>query len=120
MNEEGNQYDFGFIITKAPLESLLTFNFLTIAKNAMEKEKAISFFLISDGIWLVKKNQKNKVVELLQHLIKNGASITVSKDHLDAAGIEITNILPGISITDRPYTELVDFVMEKCRRVMTL
>ena len=120
MNDEKYQIDIGFILTKAPLESSLTFNFLSIAKKAIDKGKTVSLFLLSDSIWLVKNNQKNNVVKLLRTLIEKQVSIAVSKDHLEAAGIKNTDLLDGVIITEKPYADLVDFVMEKCRRVMTL
>lgn len=120
MDDDRYPIDIGLILTKAPLESSLTYSFLTIAKEAIEKGKTVSLFLISDGIWLVKNNQKNNVVELFKTLMEKDVKVTVSKDHLEAAGIENTDLLSSIIITERPYADLVDFVMEKCRRVMTL
>ena len=120
MSDEKYQTDIGFIITKAPLESSLTYSFLKIAKEAIVEGKTISIFLLSDGVWLAKKNQKNNVVELFKTFLEKKINITISKDHLDAAGIESTDLLHGVITTERPYSDLVDFVMEKCRRVMTL
>jgi sulfur relay (sulfurtransferase) complex TusBCD TusD component (DsrE family) len=120
MSNENYPTGIGFIITKAPLESSLTYSFLTIAKNAIEQGKTISIFLLSDGIWLAKKTQKNNVVELFKTFLEKKVDITISKDHLEAAGIKDTDLLHGVIIAERPYADLVDFVMEKCRKVMIL
>ncbi|HUS99048.1 MAG TPA: DsrE family protein [Candidatus Thermoplasmatota archaeon] len=120
MTKDGYEIDLGFIITKAPLESSLGEGFLSLAHHAINNGKTVGFFLISDGVWFVKKNQKNTAINKLKNLIEKGAIITVSKDNLDAAGIETTDILEGITISEKPYQDLVALVMEKWRRVMTI
>ena len=91
------------IITKAPLESLLTFSFLAIAKNSIDPAKTISLFLIRDGVWFVKNNQKNIVVDLLRIFIQRGAGISVSKDHMEATGIENKDLISGLFVTNSSY-----------------
>jgi sulfur relay protein TusB/DsrH len=120
MDETENTLDIGFVITKAPLESTLPYGFLTIAQHAVDTGKRISIFLLSDGIWLVKKNQKSTVFDLLQNLIKQGVSVIVSKDHLEAAGLNDSDIIPGVTVVEKPYAQLVDDVMEKWQRVIVL
>jgi sulfur relay (sulfurtransferase) complex TusBCD TusD component (DsrE family) len=120
MTKDGYEIDFGFIITKAPLESSLGERFLSLAHHAINTGKTVGFFLISDGVWFGKKNQKNTIVNELINLIEKGAMVTISKDNLDAAGIETTDILEGITISEKPYQDLVLLVMEKWRRVMTI
>ena len=92
MYNEQNKFDIGFIITKSPLESTLGLGFLELAKKAVDSGKKIWIFFISDGIWFVKKNQKNQTVQQLQNLIKKNSTILVSNDHLEAAGIHTTEI----------------------------
>jgi len=120
MRRENQIKDIGFVLTKAPLESLLTYRFLSFAQSAIHKEKTIGLFLISDGVWLAKKNQNNKSHELLNNLLKNGAEVTVSKDHLMAAGIEDNDLIKGVNVTEQPYVDLVDHVMEKWNKVITI
>jgi len=120
MTKDEYELDLGFIITKSPLESSLGEGFLTLAHQALNNDKTVGLFLISDGVWFVKKNQKNTAINTLKNLIEKGATITVSKDNLDAAGIEKTDILEGINISEQPYHDLVTLVMEKWRRVMTI
>lgn len=120
MSRENQIKDIGFVLTKAPIESSLTYRFLSLAQNAIDKDKTIGLFLISDGVWLAKKNQNNKPHELLNKLLKNGAEVTVSKDHLMAAGIEDSDLINGVNVTEQPYADLVDHVMEKWNKVITI
>lgn len=117
---EKNLGDMGFIITKAPLESALTTQFLRLAKNMINSNKTIGVFLISDGVFLAKKNQKNKAYELITGILEKHAEVIASKDHLLAAGIEEKELIPWISISEKPYDDLVEFVMEKYRKVVVL
>ena len=116
--DRGNyEIDIGFVITKAPFESTLGFGFLDLAKKAIDDGKTIEMFLISDGVWFAKKNQKS---DNLKYLIKKGVEITVSKDNLEAAGIEDNELIDGLIISEKPYMDLVELVMEKWKKVMTI
>jgi sulfur relay (sulfurtransferase) complex TusBCD TusD component (DsrE family) len=120
MNNGSYEVDLGFIITKAPFESTLGSGFLDLAKKTIENGKTVGLFLISDGVWFAKKNQKNNAIKILSNLIEKGAIITVSQDNLEAAGIENNELLDGVIISNKPYMDLVELVMEKWGRVMTI
>jgi len=110
--------DLGIIITKAPVETGLVYRFLEIAKNTVENNKTVSLFLISDGVWLVKKNQKNNSFELLKTLIKKNVEVIVSKDHILSSGLSEEEIVENVKISEKPYSDLVDNVMENYERVI--
>ena len=112
MNNESYEVDLGFIVTKAPFESTLGSGFLDLAKKTIDNGKTVSLFFISDGVWFAKKNQKNNAIKILKSLIEKGAKITVSKDNLEAAGIENNELIDGVTISE--------LVMEKWKRVMTI
>ena len=77
-------------------------------------------FLISDGVWLVKKGQKSTVAKSFQHLLTSGIDVQVSSDHLDAAGISRDDIVDGVEVTTNIYKDLVLTVMEKWDEVITI
>ena len=120
MMKDSYEIDIGFIITKAPLESSLGSGFLDLAQKAINDGKTVGLFLISDGVWFAKKHQKNRSFKILDTLIKKGASVTISKENLEAAGIKDHELINGVIVSDKPYTDLVDLVMEKWRQVMTI
>jgi sulfur relay protein TusB/DsrH len=120
MNKDKQKIDIGFLITKAPLESGNVSNVISLAEEAINNGKKVEIFLISDGIWLAKSDQKNKVAERFIDLIKRGVNVTVSKEHLEAAGITNNELVNGLKITDDPYASLVDLVMEKWEKVLTI
>jgi len=115
-----NEIDLGFIITKAPLESTLGSGFLNLAKQGIDNGKKVELFLISDGVWFAKKIENNSDTKKLRSLIKQGVNIIVSNDNLQAAGIHNDELIKGITISDKPYSDLVNLVMEKWKRVMTI
>ena len=120
MNENKYEIDIGFIITKAPFESKLGEKILDLANKGLKEGKTIGIFLISDGVWFAKKNIKNKIEKLVQNLVEKGVEITVSQDNLRAGGIDDSEIINGVTISEKPYSDLVDLVMEKWRRVLTI
>jgi sulfur relay (sulfurtransferase) complex TusBCD TusD component (DsrE family) len=110
--------DLGIIITKPPVETNLVNRFLQIAKDTIENNKTVGLFLISDGIWLVKKNQNNNSFELLKNLIDKNVEVIVSKDHLLSSGLSEDEIVENVIISEKPYSDLVDNVMENYERVI--
>ena len=120
MNKGQKQIDIGYIIPKAPLESGNVSNIISFAEDAIKKRKKVEIFLISDGIWLAKSGQKNNVAKRFEDLIELGMVVIVSKDHLDAAGIKKNELMNGIKVTEDLYTSLVDRVMEKWEKVLTI
>ena len=118
LTKENHQIDIGFVITKAPLESSLVTGITALANHALDKGKTIGLLLISDGVWLGKRNQKNNTT--IAKLIEKGAEITISNDHLKASGIQHDELLKGVEVTDKPYNELVERVMERWNRVITI
>jgi sulfur relay (sulfurtransferase) complex TusBCD TusD component (DsrE family) len=120
MTNYNYEIDLGFIITKAPYESSLGEKILELANKGLDEGKTIGIFLISDGVWFAKKNTINKTGQLFKTLVKQGAQVTVSKDNLESAGIKHSELINGITISEKPYMDLVDLVMEKWRRVLTI
>ncbi len=120
MDNESYEVDLGFIITKAPFESTLGSGFLDLAKKTIENGKTVGLFLISDGVWFAKKNQQSNATNILTSLIAKGAKIAISKDNLEAAGIENNELIDGVTISEKPYMDLVELVMEKWARVITI
>lgn len=120
MIENQQEIDIGLLITKTPLESDNVSKIIYLAKEAIDNGKKVQLYLISDGIWLAKFGQQNKVAEKFEELIQSGASVIVSGEHLEAAGITKNEITKGIEITDDPYTTLVNLVMEKWKKVISI
>ena len=120
MNDNNYDIDIGFIITKAPFESSLGEKILNLANKGLTEGKTVGIFLISDGVWFAKKNIKNNIGKLIQNLVEKGAEVTVSRDNLKAGGINDSELIKGIIISEKPYADLVDLVMEKWRRVLTI
>jgi sulfur relay protein TusB/DsrH len=120
MIEKQQDIDIGLLITKTPLESDNVSKIIYLAKEAIANWKKVQLYLISDGVWLAKSGQQNKVAEKFEELIKSGVSVIVSGEHLEAAGITKNEVTEGIEITDDPYTTLVNLVMEKWKKVISI
>jgi sulfur relay protein TusB/DsrH len=120
MKDNKYEIDLGFVISKSPHESTFGAGFFELAKEAFNNNKKVGIFLISDGVWFAKKNQKNKTSEILTTLIKKDASIYACSDNLEAAGIQKNELFDGIIISEEPYKDLVNLVMEKWKRVITI
>lgn len=110
----------GIIITKTPLESNLVTRFLNLAKELTINRNKIEIFLISDGVWLAKKNQSNPPSKILKDIIKNKSKIFVSKEHLTAAGIDNNELIKNITLSEKPYSDIVTLTMEKWDKVITI
>lgn len=120
MNDKKYTGDIGFILTKAPLETSVVKKLLEMSIESLNKNNKIGFFLISDGVFLIKSNQKNETSSLFKDISSKKVEIIVSKDHLESAGIPSSDICCKVSISEKPYDDLVDFVMEKYERIVTI
>ena len=120
MTDQEQTKNLGFVVTKPPLESGLVANILTIAQSALDQGRSVGIFLISDGVWLVKKDQKNHVAELFVKVLGDGAEIIASAEHLEAAGISEDEVIDGVTVTKRVYKDLVMNVMENWDKVMSI
>jgi len=110
----------GIIITKAPLESNLVTKFLDLAKKITNNGNKVEIFLISDGVWLAKKNQNNPPSKILNDLIKKSSKIFLSKEHLTAAGINDDELIENITLSENPYSDIVTLTMETWDKVITI
>ena len=120
MTDQEQTKDLGFVVTKPPLESGLVANILTIAQSALDQGRSVGIFLISDGVWLVKKDQKNHVAGMFERVLGSGAEVIASSEHLEAAGISEDEIIDGVTVTKRVYKDLVTNVMENWDKVMSM
>jgi sulfur relay protein TusB/DsrH len=120
MNDQKMIGDIGFVITKAPMEYSVIKKLLTAMLEGVNNNEKIGLFLVSDGVFLIKKYQKNEISNILKKILTKNIEIMVSKEHLEAAGISEDEIFDKCSISEKPYDDLVDFVMEKYERVVTI
>ena len=120
MGSDDDAVTMGFVITKSPLESGLAGGFMTLARAALDEGKKVGIFLISDGVWLAKNGLKSIGPVTLPELIEGGAVVTVSPDHLKAAGIGEDEMLEGLTVAKNTYKALVEDVMETWDKVMVI
>ena len=120
MTDDKSPPAMGFIITKGPAESGLAGGLLKVAKGASADGSTVGIFLISDGVWLAKRGQKNGAHEAFVELLGKGAQVTVSQEHLNGAGIGDGELVDGLEVTKKTYKDLVDHVMERWDRVVVV
>ena len=107
----------GIILTKAHGDED-SMHALSIANGALAGGDKADVFLISDGVLIAKKGQKPDTVEkLLTNVIAKGGEIFASEAHLKAFGLK-DKIISGIKVSDKPYDDLVDLIMEKWDKVV--
>jgi predicted peroxiredoxin len=115
--EKAKPIKIGIIITKTPNANEDVENSLAVGEEALKMGNQVELFLLSDGVWVGKKG--NALTEKrLKNLINDGCKITASRRHLKACGLNKEKLVEGIDISDDPYDELVDLVMEKWEKVI--
>lgn len=110
----------GFILTRSPYEGDALSIILKAAFQALEKGDATSLFLLGDSIWLARKkaSQKDKADSEVENFLRLGGRVVASGEHLQASGISIDEILPGVEVASDTYDRLVDLVMENWDKVV--
>jgi sulfur relay (sulfurtransferase) complex TusBCD TusD component (DsrE family) len=120
MADEKSVQNFGFVITKGPVESGLAHNLLRVAEAAQKEGKTVDICLMSDGAWLAKKGQKNPAHETLLRLMEGGAGVSVCREHLRASGISEEETVDGLDLAGRTFKVLVTKVMEEWDRAVVV
>ncbi|MFQ6050972.1 MAG: DsrH/TusB family sulfur metabolism protein [Candidatus Hydrothermarchaeota archaeon] len=106
----------GIIITKPPFNNENIENALMLAVDLLKEENGAEIFLLSDGVWTAKKG--SQIEPLLKTFLEKGGEITASDPHLKANGLIKEMLMENIKITERPYDDLVDLIMEQWDRVL--
>lgn len=115
--EKTKPVKIGIIITKTPTANEDVENALAMGEEALKVGNQVELFLLSDGVWVGKKG--NALAEgRLSDLIKNGCKVKASGKHLKACGLEKKKLVEGVNISDDPYDDLVDLVMERWDKVV--
>ncbi len=115
--EKTKPVKIGIIITKTPNANEDVENALAMVEEALKVGNQVELFLLSDGVWVGKKG--NALAEgRLSDLIKDGCKVKASGKHLKACGLEKNKLVDGVNISDDPYDDLVDLVMERWDKVV--
>ncbi|MFQ6137025.1 MAG: DsrH/TusB family sulfur metabolism protein [Candidatus Hydrothermarchaeales archaeon] len=115
--EKARPLKLGVIITKTPNASEDVENALSLGEDALTLGNQVGIFLLSDGIWVAKKGQP-LIEKRLSNLIERGCKVAASKQHLKAAGLSPEKLIEDVKVSDEPYDELVDLVMEEWDKVI--
>ncbi len=108
----------GIILTKGPRSGEGGENALDVALSALEMDDRVGLFLLSDGVWTAKRGLPGALAGKLNDFLRGGGQVTVSGEHLEAAGLGPERLVEGISIAPDPYDRLVDLVMEEWDKVV--
>lgn len=115
--EKAKPIKIGIIITKTPNVNEDVENILAIGEAALKAGNQVELFLLSDGVWVGKRGNAVTEKKLLK-LINDGCKVKASRRHLKACGLNKEKLVKGVKISDDPYDELVDLVMEKWGKVV--
>jgi len=118
--EEALPVSLGLVLTRSPHEGDAVAAALRTALAALEGGDSVEVFLLGDGVWAAKKGVKGEAAELLEAMLKKGAELTASGEHLKACGLAPEDLLPGTRVAEDPYDTLVDLVMERWDKVMVV
>ena len=112
MEPENKNKSLGIIIARTSAISGNVKQAVDLGVGAWAKGQAVGVFLISDGVWNGLKNA-GEVSNILEQLVKDGASLYISDEHARAAGMPKERVIEGAEFIDDTYKTLVDKVMER-------
>jgi len=118
--EKAKPAKMGIVITKSAYGSGEVENALAIGNDALGLGDQVDLFLLGDGIWLVKRGSAGAVSELFTKFMERGGKVYVSEPHLRAGGLNLGGISDNLEIAMDPYDSLVDLLMEKWDRAITI
>jgi len=116
---KAKQLRYGFIITSTSASVKDPGQVLRVALAKKKEGAPVGIFLIGDGVYIAtSKPDGDDATDTLLKAIGAGATVNISKDHLDATGLSVDRLPKGTIITEKPYRELVAKVMEEWDRVV--
>ncbi len=118
--EKAKPGSLGIVITKSPHGSGEVENALSIGSDALVLGDQVDLFLLGDGVWLIKRGSTGLVSELFNRFVEMGGKVYVSEPHLKAGGLNPGEATNTLEIAEDPYDTLVDLLMEKWDRAITL
>lgn len=116
--EKALPISLGIILTKAPYDGENAESALEAATKALEMGDKTGLFLLSDGVWVAKKEQQGAIAQKLGQFIQNGGEVIVSSEHLQAGGLSPEALVEKVGIATEPYDRLVELVMEQWDKVI--
>lgn len=116
--ENAAPVSLGIILTKGPQSGEDGENALDVALSALEMDDRVGLFLLSDGVWTAKRGLPGALAGKLNDFLRGGGQVTVSGEHLEAAGLGPERLVEGVSIAPDAYDRLVDLVMEEWDKVV--
>jgi sulfur relay (sulfurtransferase) complex TusBCD TusD component (DsrE family) len=118
--EKAKPGSIGIVITKSAYGSGEVENALSIGSDALRMGDQVDLFLLGDGVWLVKRGSSGAVSELFNRFMEMGGKVYVSEPHLKAGGLSLSEATDNLEIAEDPYDTLVDLLMEKWNRAITV
>lgn len=110
----------GIVITKSAYGSGEVENALSMGAEALGLGEGVDLFLLGDGVWLVRRGNSGVVSELFQRFVGAGGKVYVSEPHLKAGGLNLNEGAGNFELASDPYDVLVDLLMEKWDRAITV
>ena len=117
MEPESKNKSLGIIIARTSIMAGNAKQGIDLGVDARAKGREVGVFLISDGIWNGLKDA-GEVPNILEQLVKDGASLYISDEHARAAGLPKKRVIEGAEFIDDTYKTLVDKVMERWDKVI--
>ncbi len=110
----GDNLKFTVVITTAPYGKERAYSALRFALTSLIEGIDINIFLIEDGVYVAKKNQKPAEVpnymEYLQNCIESGATVKVCGPCCIARGLSEDDLIDDVKLAT--MHDLVNFVKE--------
>ena len=118
--EELKKKKIGVVISKSPLYDENVKSTLTMMEGLVKNPyNEVTLFLVSDGVWMAKRGVKD-FDPCLREFTRSGGKVILSHGHLKACGLKEEGLIDDVTITSRPYDDLVDLVMDEWDRTVVV
>ena len=118
--EELKKKKIGVVISKSPFYDENVKSTLTMMEGLIKNPyNEVTLFLVSDGVWMAKRGVKD-FDPRLREFTSSGGKVILSQGHLKACGLKEEGLIDDVTITSRPYDDLVDLVMDEWDRTVVV
>ena len=106
------------ILTRTPHASRTLETYVKLALLACSREHSVAVYLVGDGVYCARKGQNS--ANYLERLSKFGGELFLRKEDIEARGLDVDKLIEEVEVPVDFYGKLVDDIMEKSDRVISL
>jgi len=110
---------FCILVMRPPSSNEEAERMCSLVNKAKEKGLSTSMYMLGDGVYCVKRRQERHLGYNIRAAIDSGSEVLANAKDLQARGIQLEQVEPGVKVIDDLEGAFVEDVMENSTRAIS-